>query len=78
MKIKFSFNTKNYGTITNDKPFADRVDMSDNEFGGCVVDFKSVPMIQDYNNAVNGLWCKQLQWDYPNAEITSITTELVD
>lgn len=78
MKIKFSFHTEKYGTVTNDKPFINREDMAEDEYGGCIVDFETVPMVQDYQNIVNELWCRQLQWDYPNTKMESITTELVD
>lgn len=78
MKIKFLFHTENYGTITNDNPFIRKDDMTDEEFGGCVVEFEKTPMIQDYNNAANKIWCTQLQWDYPNTKVKSVSTELFD
>lgn len=78
MKIQFSFHTKKYGTITNTKPFTDKEDKTDDEFGGCVVDFEHVPMIQDYNRAANDIWCKQLQWDYPNTTMESVTTKMIE
>lgn len=78
MKVKYIFESKKYGTITNDRPFIDNDDMKEKEFGGCIVTFDKTPMLQDYNAIADKLWCGQLQWNYPSAELKSITTKLIE
>lgn len=78
MKIKFIFNSETYGTITNDKPFIDTDDMTDEQMGGCVVELDHVPMLQEYMVLWNKIWCEQLQWDYPNNKMKDTITELIE
>lgn len=77
MKIKIIFESEKYGTITNNRPFIDNDDMEEEEFGGCIVTFDTIPMYQDYLKIINKLWVEQLQWDYPNNKMKNITTEII-
>lgn len=81
-KVKFLFELKDGSVITNDKIYdeeymnAAETDDEYKERLGLIVCFEKIPMLQDYQEWVNKLWCFHLQFMKFNGK--SINQQLED